>query len=161
MAENAGGVKFINCVGSDIHIWKKKCTCQSDTFDWETCILFDEPEYHLESPSEINTSWKFYDHITKRYLLGNDEKVFHYQKYQSPPLNVNIITPLYTLKELCTYTIATRLLVNDAAMAIDDLELPKQLKDDLKSCLENLSELHEQDDEDGMYDWTVAHEERF
>jgi len=160
MAENEGGITFVNCIGSDINLWKKGP--RNVNFECETCLLYDEPEYHLNSPEDINTTWKFSDHITKRYLLGNGKKIFHYQKYECPPLLVKINTPLYTLKELCTYTISTRLLVNDSATAIDDeLEIPKALKIDLKNCVENLAKMYEEDGDCCIHDWTVCHEEEY
>lgn len=159
MAENEGGVKFVNCIGSDISLWRKGPN--DTTFEWETCLLFDEPEYHLDDPEDINTTWKFIDHITKRYLLGNGEKEFYYQKYECPSIQIDIKTPLYTLKELCTFTIATRLLVNNNALAINDFEIPKELKIDLKECLKDIAEMHEQDGESLIRDWTVSHEEEY
>lgn len=157
MAENEGGIKFINCIGSDISLWKKGPN--DETFKWETCLLYDEPEYYLDSSAEINTIWKFVDHITKRYLLGNGKSVFHYKKYESPIISVEIKTPLYTLKELCTYTISTRLLVNKNAMAIDTFEIPNKLKTNLKNCLKYLEEMYEEDGDCCINDWTVCHEE--
>jgi len=159
MAENEGGVKFVCCIGSDIHLWKKRPN--DVTFEWETCLLFDEPEYHIDGSEFINTTWKFIDHITKRYLLGNGKKEFHYQKYECPPIRIEIKTPLYTLKELCTFTIATRLLFNNNAMAVHDFEIPKELKIDLKECLENIAKMYEQDGDCFINDWTVRHEEEY
>lgn len=159
MDENNGGVKFVNCIGSDINIWKK--LPHNENFECETCLLYDEPEYHLDDPEDVNTTWKFFDHITKRYLLGNGKKIFHYQKYECPPLIVKINTPLYTLQELCTYTISTRLLANNISdIAIDEMEFPEQFKIDIKRCVQNLNERYKADgDDDCIQDWTVYHEE--
>jgi len=159
MAEDEGGITFVNCIGSDISIWKKRPN--DITFECETCLLFDEPEYHLDGPENTNTIWKFNDHITKRYLLGNGKKEFHYQKYECPSIQIEIKTPLYTLKELCTFTIATRLLVNNSGIAINDFEIPKELKIDLQECLANIAEMHEYDGECIISDWTVYHEEEY
>jgi len=159
MDENEGGVIFVNCIGSDINLWKKRP--HDENFEWETCLLFDEPEYHLDEYADCNTIWKFYDHITKRYLLGNGKTMFHYKKYECPPLKVEIKTPLYTLKELCSYTIATRLLVNSNVAAIDAFEIPKELKIDLKTCYQHLAEMHENDGDCYINDWTIYHEEDY
>jgi len=70
------GITFVNCIGSDINLWKK--TSNNKTFEYETCLLYDEPEYHLEDYKEINTAWKFIDHITKIYLLENGKKGVSY-----------------------------------------------------------------------------------
>lgn len=158
MVEDEGGVTFVNCIGSDISLWKKGP--HDKTFEWATCLLFDEPEYHLDKYTESDTTWKFYDHITKRYLLGNGKSMFHFQKYESPPIKVEIKTPLYTLKELCTYTITTRLLANNNETAIETLEIPKQLITDIKICYKHLAEMHENDG-DCLIDWTVYHEEEY
>lgn len=159
MAEYEGGVKFINRIGSDIHLWKKG---PNDlTYEWVACLLYEEPEYYIDSSSESNTTWKFVDHITKRYLHGNGKKVFHYQKYECPSIIVEIETPLYTLKELCTYTIATRILVNNGVHAIKDFEIPKVLKTDLEKCVENLARMYEEDGNCSIYDWTVSIEEEY
>lgn len=159
MDENEGGVTFENCIGSDIDLWKKGPRDKS--FEWETCLLYDEPEYHLNKHADKNTTWKFYDHITKRYLLGNGNTMFHYKKYECPLIKVKIKTPLYTLKELCTYTIATRLLVNNNLEAIDIFEVPNELKIDLKMCYQQLAEMHENDGDCFIHDWTVYHEEDY
>ncbi|KAF0761592.1 Uncharacterized protein FWK35_00007209 [Aphis craccivora] len=160
MDNNEGGIKFVNCIGSDINIWKKGP--YDENFECETCLLFDEPEYHLNDPEDINTSWKFFDHITKRYLLANGKTIFHYQKYECPPIIVKINTPLYTLQELCTYTISRRLLANNIKdTEINELELPEQLKIDIKSCVENLEERYKADGDDFCQDWTVYHEEEY
>lgn len=160
MDENKAGITFVNCIGSDIDLWKKRP--KDIFFEWETCLLFDEPEYNFNKSSEINTTWKFVDHITKRYLLGNGKNVFHYQKYDGCSLiRVEITTPLYTLKELCTYTIATRLLVNNGAMEINTFEIPKELKIDLKNCIDDLIVMYEKDGDCFINDWTVCHEEKY
>lgn len=160
MGENKGGITFVNCIGSDISLWKKG---PNDlTFEWESCLLFDEPEYNVDNSTEINTTWKFVDHITKRYLLGNGKRIFHYKKYDDcSMMYIEIKTPLYTLKELCTYTIATRLLVNNSAIAINTFEIPKDLKTDLKNCIDNLTVLYENDGDFFINDWTVCHEKEY
>lgn len=158
MANNDGGVQFINCVGTDVHLWKKT---KNDNLEWVSCVLYDEPEYHLDCPTQTNTTWAFFDHITKRYLHGNGKREFHYQKYQCPPIQVEIKTPLYTLKELCIYTIATRILVNKSMSAINNFEIPKSLKIDLKKCVKDLEKMYEEDGDDFISDWTVSHEEEY
>ncbi|XP_025195097.1 uncharacterized protein LOC112594495 isoform X2 [Melanaphis sacchari] len=150
MDKNEGGIKFINCIGSDINIWKKRP--HDEDFEFETCLLYDEPEYHFDDPKDINTSWTFFDHITKRYLLGNGKKIVHYQKYECPPIIVKIKTPLYTLQELCTYIISRRLLANNIRdVAIDELKLPQQLKVDIKSCVNDLKKKYEEGGDDFCY----------
>ncbi|XP_022169618.1 uncharacterized protein LOC111033261 [Myzus persicae] len=160
MNGDEGGIKFVNCIGSDINIWRK--LPYDENYECETCLLYDEPEYHLDDPECVNTTWKFFDHITKRYLLGNGKEIFHYQKYECPPLIVKISTPLYTLQELCKYTISTRLLVNNISnTAIDEMELPEQFKIDIKSCVQKLREQYDADGDDCIQDWTVYHEEEY
>lgn len=159
MGENENGVRFVNCIGSDINLWKKGPS--DDTFELETCLLFDEPDLGLYDSIEDNTTWKFIDHITKRYLLGNGQKIFNQPKYGTPLMEVKITTPLYTLKELCEYTIATRLLVNKSAKEINTLELPKKLKIDLQKRVKYLADMYEQDCDDYIYDWTTCHEETY
>lgn len=156
MAENDGGVVFINCIGSDINLFKKGCS--DTTFEHETCLLFDEPEYHLDEYSDLNTTWKFHCHITKRYLLGNGKRTFHFQEYKCPKIKVKITSPLYTLKELCTYTIAVRLMANDSITAIDDFEIPNRLKADIKNTANDLTEILEAENEE-LVDWTQYNEE--
>ncbi|XP_050421977.1 uncharacterized protein LOC126834239 [Adelges cooleyi] len=159
MAENEAGVIFVNSIGSDIHIWKKR---ENDAnYEWETCVLYEEPEFIIDDPEESNTMWKFYDHITKRYLHANGKETYHLKNIESPPVRVQISTPLYSLKELCTYTIATRILVNDSENAIGDFEIPKVLKNDIKHYVKSLALMHEQDGDCCINDWTVYHEDSY
>lgn len=157
MAENKG-VVFVNCIGSDVDLFKKGYT--DTTFEHETCLLFDEPEYHLDEYSDLNTIWKFHCHITKRYLLGNGKRTFHFQNYKCPKIKVEITLPLYTLKELCEFTIATRLVVNNSIMAIDDLKMPDKLATDIKNTANDLTEILEAGNEE-LSDWTQYHEEEY
>lgn len=155
MDENIS-VKFINCIGSDVDLWKKGP--YDEDFMLESCLLYDDPEYNLDIDSDFNTTWKFIDHITKRYLLGNGEKTFHF-KGDKRSMQVEIKTPLYTLEELCTYTITTRIFINHGATAIDGLEIPKVLKINLKNYIEKIEKLC--DSEEGIYDWTKYAEEEY
>lgn len=82
--------------------------------------------------------------------------MFHIEKYKSP-LKIKITTPVYTLKELCTYTIAIKLLVNDNEVAINTLEIPKELKIDLKKCFKEIQ--HYYDENSSIYDWTLYYSE--
>lgn len=154
MAEGESGIKFVNCVGSDIDLWKKGPN--ESKFELETCLLYDEPTYYTDEIEE-NTIWKFVCHSTKRYLFGNGEREFHYQKYECPPINIEIKFPVYSLQEMCLYTIATRLYHNNGCMAINDFHFPESLKETLKSYLEYLKDMCE--DDDYTVDWTTCYEE--
>lgn len=149
-------VTFVNCIGSDIDLWKKGP--YDEDFVLESCLLYDDPEYCTDIDSDFkNTTWKFIDHITKRYLLGNGEKMFHF-KGGERSMKVEIKTPLYTLEELCSYTITTRVFVNQGT--INDLEIPNLLKMNLKNYIEKIEKLCS-DDYDNLYDWTVYAEEEY
>lgn len=159
MDKSGSGVRFVNCIGADINLWKKRPS--DDTFELETCLLYDEPDYVLDDSTENNTTWKFVDHNTKRYLLGNGKKLFNQPKYDSSSIEVKITTPLYTLKELCEYTIATRLLVNKNIQNICTLKIPKKIKIDLQKCAKYLTDMYEHDCDDYIFDWTTCHEEKY
>ncbi|XP_050542820.1 uncharacterized protein LOC126906315 isoform X2 [Daktulosphaira vitifoliae] len=159
MAENKISIIFVNCIGSDIHLWKKKPN--DIDYEWQTCIQYEEPEYQIDEQSDINSLWKFYDHITKRYLHGNGKNIFQCDKTQSFPIRVEIKTPLYSLKELCMYTVATRILVNNCEDAIDDIEIPEELKKELKYYVKHLELMYEQDGDCCIYDWTIHHEDNY
>lgn len=154
MDEDESGIKFVNCVGSDIDLWRKGPN--ESNFELETCLLYDEPIYHADEVEE-NTTWKFVCHITKRYLYGNGQREFCYQKHECPPINIEIKLPLYTLQELCTYTVATRMYHNNSCTAINDFHFPESLKLNVRSCLEYLEIMCEHDDYTS--DWTTYHEE--
>lgn len=159
MDENEGGIKFVNYIGSDIDLWLKR-PCD-EKFNFETCLLYDEPEYH-DPEVEEGSTWKFFDHITKRHLLGNGEEIFHYQKYERLPTIVKIYTPLYTLQELCTNTICTRLLANNVNETdVNDLEIPKVFKKKLNSYIEDLEALYDADGDECAYDWTTHYEAEY
>jgi len=44
---------------------------------------------------------------------------------------------------------------------INELELPEQLKIDIKNCVKNLEERYKADGDDFCQDWTVYHEEEY
>lgn len=158
MDNDKEGVVFVNCIGSDINLWKKGR--YEETFEFESCLLYDEPEYHVES-EEIHSTWKFFDHITKRYLVANGKDEFHYNENDGSLLRVEIKTPMYALKELCLNTIATRLLCNGHASKLEDLHIPKTLIIELESYLKDLNKIHEDVGGDELFDWTASYEEEY
>ncbi|XP_025412613.1 uncharacterized protein LOC112685058 [Sipha flava] len=159
MDNDEGGVVFVNCIGSDISLWKKGQ--YDETFEFESCLLYDEPEYHVEN-KEINSTWKFFDHITKRYLVANGENEFHYKENYSSLIKVEIKTPMYALKELCLSTIATRLLCNGHEECdFKDLGIPKMLIIEMESYLKDLNKIHGDEDRDEWIDWTVFYENEY
>lgn len=158
MDNDEGGVVFVNCIGSDISLWKKGP--YDETFEFESCLLYDEPEYHVES-EEINSTWKFFDHITKRYLVANGENEFHYKENYSSLKKVEITTPVYALKELCLSTIATRLLCNGRDCEFEDLGIPKILIIEIEKCLKELNEIHGDEGREELIDWTVFNENEY
>lgn len=158
MDNDEGGVVFVNCIGADIGLWKKGP--YDETYEFETCLLYDEPEYYVES-NEINSTWKFFDHLTKKYLIANGENEFHYKENDGSLLRVEIKTPAYTLKELCLNTVATRLQCNGHECILEDLEIPNLLIIEIESCIKTLNKMNEDGGGDELFDWTAFYEEQY